>query len=220
LAQAFSAPNVINQSEAPLDPTLKKGTYMGTTQEISTIINGVPVCDLYATIDAIKGKPSLAKFKFRVRNQWQGGSYNLSTVEPFTGANQELAHPRPFVLEADEPEVLLGRDLAANPVEHLLHALASCVTTSMVYQAAKRGIHIHQVESFIEGNLDLHGFLDLDETVRKGYQEIRMHFKMDADVPEERLREVFELGTGHSPVFDSLTNGVPVIVTAEAKRFV
>ena len=192
---------------------------MATTQEISTIVNGVPVCDLYATIDAVKTTPSLAKFKFRISNQWQGGSCNLSTVGPFTGANQELAHPRPFVLEADEPEVLLGRDLAANPVEYLLHALASCVTTSMVYHAAKRGIHIHQVESFIEGDLDLYGFLDLDEGIRKGFKEIRMHFKMDADVPEERLQEVFELGTGHSPVFDSLTNGVPVKVTAEARRF-
>src|ERR1700751_6447160 len=118
---------------------------MAPTQEISTIVNGVAVCDLYATIDAVKSKPSLAKFKFRLRNQWETGSCNLSTVEPFTGVNQELAHPRPFVLEADEPEVLLGRDLAANPVEYLLHALASCVTTSMVYHAAKRGIHIYQI---------------------------------------------------------------------------
>jgi uncharacterized OsmC-like protein len=193
---------------------------MATTQEISTIINGVAVRDLFTTIDAIKTSPSIAKFKFRIRNQWETGSCNLSTVEPFTGVNQELAHPRPFVLEADEPEVLLGRDLAANPVEYLLHALASCLTTSMVYHAASRGIQIHHVESSIEGDIDLHGFLDLDPKVRKGYQQIRVHFKIDADVPEEELQALFELGTGHSPVFDSLTNGVPVNVTAECRRYV
>lgn len=191
---------------------------MATAQETSTIINGVAVRDLFTTADAVKAKPSLAKFKFRIRNQWKGGSCNLSTVEPFTGVNQELAHPKPFVLEADEPEVLLGRDLAANPVEYLLHALASCLTTSMVYHAASRGIHIHHVESCVEGELDLHGFLDLDPNVRNGYREIRVHFKIDADVPEEQLEEVFRLGTAHSPVFDSLTNGVPVKVTAESKR--
>jgi len=191
---------------------------MATAQELSMIVNGVPVCDLYATTDAVKSKPSLAKFKFRIRNQWQGGSCNISTVEPFTGAGQELAHPQPFILEADEPEVLLGRDLAANPVEYLLHALASCITTSMVYHAASRGIHIHHVESFVEGDLDLHGFLDLDPNVRNGYREISVHFKINADMPPEQLEDVLQLGAGHSPVFDSLTRGVPVKVSAEHRR--
>ena len=188
---------------------------MAPMQETSTIINGVSVRDLFTTADAVMAKPSMAKFKFRIRNQWQGGSCNVSTVQPFTGVNQELAHPKPFILEADEPEVLLGRDLAANPVEYLLHALASCLTTSMVFHAASRGIHIHNVESFVEGDLDLHGFLDLDPNVRTGFREIRVHFKIDADVPEEQLEDVFQLGTGHSPVFDSLTKGVPVMVSAE-----
>jgi uncharacterized OsmC-like protein len=117
-------------------------------------------------------------------------------------------------LEADEPAVLLGEDSAANPVEYLLHSLAACLTTSMVYHAAARGIHIEEVESSFEGDIDLHGFLDLDRDVRKGYQGIRVSFRIKADVPDEQLQEIVELGTGHSPVFDSLTKGVPVTVTA------
>ena len=85
----------------------------------------------------------------------------------------------------------------------------------MVYHAAARGIHIEEVESAFEGDLDLHGFLDLDPKVRKGYQGIRVSFKLKADVPDEKLQEIVQLGTGHSPVFDSLTKGVPVSVTAE-----
>jgi uncharacterized OsmC-like protein len=110
---------------------------------------------------------------------------------------------------------LLGKDTAANPVEYLLHALAACVTTSMVYHAAARGIQIEEVESSFEGDIDLRGFLELDKNVRNGYQGIRMNFKIKADVPDEQLQQVLELGTGHSPVFDSLTNGVPVSVSAE-----
>jgi uncharacterized OsmC-like protein len=106
-------------------------------------------------------------------------------------------------------------DLAANPVEHLLHALASCLTTSMVYHASARGIHIEQVESSFEGDLDLHGFLDLNPSVRKGYQGIRILFKISANVPDDQLQEIVQLGTGYSPVFDSLTNGVPFSITAE-----
>ncbi|MBV8674138.1 MAG: OsmC family protein [Acidobacteriaceae bacterium] len=190
---------------------------MASTQEISTIINGVVIDSLFSTIDAVKTSSSIAKFKFRIRNQWETGSCNRSTVQTFTGANQELSHPRPFVLEADEPAILLGKDLAANPVEYLLHALASCLTTSMVYHAASRGIHINEIESSFEGDIDLHGFLDLDQSARKGFQEIRGRFKIDADVSDEQLQELMELGTGHSPVFDSLTNGVPVKVTAERR---
>jgi len=188
---------------------------MATTQKVSTTINGVAVDALLATIEAIKSTPTLAKFRFRIRNQWQSGSRNCSTVSSFTGANQELAHPQPFTLEADEPAILLGNDLAANPVEYLLHALAACLTTSMVYHASARGIGIEQVESFFEGDLDLHGFLNLNPKIRKGYQGIRVSFKIRANVPDEQLQEIVQLGTTYSPVFDSLTNGVPVSVTAE-----
>lgn len=188
---------------------------MATAHKLSSCINGVAVDGLFATIEAVKATPSIARFKFRIRNQWETGSQNCSTVAAFSGANQELSHPQPFTLEADEPAILLGRDRAPNPVEYLLHALASCMTTSMVYHAAARGIHIDRVESSFEGHLDLHGFLGLDPNVRKGYQGIRVVFKISANVPDGQLQEIVQLGTKFSPVFDSLTKGVPVSAAAE-----
>jgi|SRR5579884_1945254 len=190
---------------------------MATAKKLSTVINGVMVDDLFSTVEAVKATPAIAKFNFRVRNEWQGGSQNRSTADKFYGATQNLSRPQPFVLEADEPPVLLGKDTAANPVEHLLHALASCLTTSMVYHAAARGIHIEEVESSLEGDIDLHGFLELDQKVRNGYQGIRVNFKIKADVPDAQLQEIVNLGPSHSPVFDSLSNGVPVAVTVERK---
>ena len=188
---------------------------MATAQKLPKIINGVNVNDLFATIEAIKASPAIAKFRFRVQNQWEGGGKNRSTADTFYGAGQQFSRPRPFVLEADEPPVLLGKDAAANPVEHLLHALAACLTTSMAYHAAARGIYLEEVESSFEGDIDLHGFLDLDKNVRKGYQGIQVNFKIKANMPDEQLQEIVQLGTGHSPVFDSLTRGVPVSVRAE-----
>jgi len=188
---------------------------MPVAEKYPVPLNGVAVDQMSATVAAVKSTPSIAKFKFRVKNQWTTGSQNCSTAANFSGANQELSHPRPFTLQADEPAILLGKDTAANPVEHLLHALASCLTTSMVYHASARGIRIDRVESTFEGDLDLHGFLDLDPNVRKGYQGIRVRFKISADVPDERLNDLLQLGTGFSPVFDSLKNGVPLSVTAE-----
>lgn len=188
---------------------------MATAKKLPTLVNGVNVDELYATVEAVKAAPAIAKFNFRIDNQWQGASRNRSTVDGFTGAGGEHTRSKPFVLEADEPAVLLGRDSAANPVEYLLHALAACVTTSMVYHAAARGIRLHQVECRLEGDLDLRGFLDLDPKVRKGYEGIRATFRLQADAPEAQVEEIVRLGTDHSPVFDSLTRGVPVTVKAE-----
>jgi len=188
----------------------------GLTQEMLTRnVNGVSVADLHKTIDVIKATPAIAKFKFRVHNQWLEAGQNISTADKFYGAGGEHSRTKPFVLQADEPPILLGKDSAANPVEHLLHALASCLTTSMVYHASARGVHIQEVESSLEGDLDLQGFLKLDKNVRNGYQGIRVKFKIKADVPDEKLQEIVQLGPEHSPVFDSLTQGVPVSVTAE-----
>jgi len=188
---------------------------MATVQEIPTTLNGVNVYDLAKTVNVIKEIPTIAKFNFRISNQWDTGSRNVSTVNTYSGAGQEHSRTKPFVLRSDEPTVLLGEDGAPNPVEYLLHALAACVTTSMVYHAAARGIQLDEVESTLEGDIDLHGFLELDKSVRQGYQGIRMNFKIKADVPDDQLQEIVQLGTGHSPVFDSVTNGVPISVTAE-----
>src|SRR5215468_11464939 len=182
---------------------------MATAKKLSTVVNGVMVDDLMDTIEAVKATPAIAKFRFSVQNQWQGGSQNCSTAHAFYGATEDQTHPKPFVLQADEPAALLGKDTAANPVEHLLHALASCLTTSMVYHASARGIRIDKIESSFEGDLDLRGFLELDPAVRKGYQGIRARFQVSANVPDDQLQEIVRLGTGHSPVFDSLLNGVP-----------
>jgi uncharacterized OsmC-like protein len=119
------------------------------------------------------------------------------------------------VLHSDEPSVLLGNDKAPNPAEYLLTALAACVTTSIVYHAAAKGIEILEIESTLEGDVDLRGFLNLGQGVRKGFQGIRMSFDVRADVTDEQLRELVATGTGFSPVFDTITNGVAISVKAQ-----
>lgn len=184
-----------------------------TTQ--TKVVNGVNVDELFKTIDSIKATPGIAKFKFRIANEWLEGGYNRSTCKDFHGAFEDIEHAATFVLEADEPAILLGKDRGANPVEHLLHALAGCVTSALVYHAAARGIRIDEVESTVQGNIDLRGFLGLDKSVRNGYQDIRMNFRVKADVPDDQLQDLVQMGPQFSPVFDSVSKGVPITVTAE-----
>ena len=105
--------------------------------------------------------------------------------------------------------------LGANPVEYLLTALAGCLTTSMIYHAAARGITINAVESDLEGELDLRGFLGLSDEVRNGYKSICVSFRIDADVPQETIDELIGMAKARSPVFDMLSNPVDVLVKGE-----
>lgn len=176
-------------------------------------VNGVKVNELFGTIDAVKKAPVLARFRFRAANQWVDGGHNRTTVTNFYGTQQDHERNQPFVLEADEPPLLLGRDLGPNPVEYALTALAACVTTSIVYHAAAKGITIRAMESRLEGDIDLQGFLGLREDIPRGFQEIRMVVSIDADAPPEKLEEIVRLGPTYSPVYDTLTRAVPVSVS-------
>lgn len=181
-------------------------------------VNGVNVTALVQTVEAVQATPALAKFRFRLNNQWIEGGHNRSTIKQFYGVGQELEHARPLTLEADEPAILLGHDVAPNAGEILLAALASCVTGALVYHAAARGITIDEIESTVEGDIDVRGFLGIDPTVRNGFQNIRMNFSIRADVTDEQWEEFTSLGPQFSPVFDSIRNGVPITFHAQRKN--
>ena len=175
-------------------------------------VNGVDVDVLMETVSAIAADPELGFARFRARNAWIGGNRNRSEVTGFYGARQEIAHAEKFVMDADEPPILAGTDQAANPVEHLLHALASCLTTSMVAHAAVRGIRIEALESELEGDIDLNGFLGLDSSAPKGYTDIRARFRVKADPTDlDQIRSLADF----SPVFSTLTQGANVAVTID-----
>ena len=79
-----------------------------------------------------------------------------STIRSFYRAGPEdESRAKAFVIDAGEPAILLGTDTGANPAEYLLHALAACLTTSIVYVAAARGVRLTEVESTLEGDMDV-----------------------------------------------------------------
>jgi uncharacterized OsmC-like protein len=186
------------------------------TQLMETIRNGVDTEQMYGTLDAIDGQPELGVFQFRAVNHWVDGAHNRTTIQGFYGAGQEdTSREEPFVIDAGEPAILLGKDTGANPAEYLLHALAACLTTSLVYVAAARKVRLTEVESSLSGDMDVRGALGLSDDVRNGFSNIRVGFKVKGEAPEEKLREVVARAQRRSAVFDVVTHGVPVTVEAE-----
>jgi uncharacterized OsmC-like protein len=186
------------------------------TQVLETTRNGVNTEQLYGTLDAIKAQPELGVFQFRASNIWIDGAHNRSTIQRFYGAGQEdTSREAPFVFDAGEPAILVGTDTGANPAETLLHALAACLTTSLVYVAAARKVRLTEVESTLEGDMDVRGALGISDEVRNGFSRIRVTFRVKGDAPEEKLREVVARAQKRSAVYDMVTNGVPVDVAVE-----
>jgi uncharacterized OsmC-like protein len=177
------------------------------------IRNGVETERLFATLDLIKTQPELAKFQFRATNRWIDGAHNRSTIKGFYAAGgEDTSRSEAFEIDAGEPAILLGTDTGANPAEYLLHALAACLTTSIVYVAAARKVQLRYVESTLTGDMDVRGALGVDSEPRNGFERITVSFRVAGDASKEKLHEVVERAKARSAVYDMVTNGVPVAV--------
>jgi len=185
------------------------------TKKEEKIINGINIDQLFKTIQLIKENAKISKFKFRAANHWVHGTHCRATIKDFYGALKEDNSRPPVDYDMDEPPVLLGNNEGRNPVEYLLVALSGCLTTSLVAHASAKGIKINGVESRYEGDIDLQGFLGLSEDVPVGYQEIRVYFKIDADVSNEQKEEMVRMAQKYSPVFNTITKSAPVAVHLE-----
>jgi uncharacterized OsmC-like protein len=179
-------------------------------------MNGVDTPSLLGTINVVAGQPELARFTFRSDSKWMGGTHCRSSMKGFTGAGGAQEHKQAYTADSDHPAVLCGEDRGVTPVEHLLHALAGCLTAGIANIAAARGVKLHKVEAVVEGDIDLQGILGISDQVRNGYEQIRVRFEVDGDAPPEKLRQIVEQSRARSAVFDVLTNGVPVAIDVAA----
>jgi uncharacterized OsmC-like protein len=184
-----------------------------TQSATRTARNGVDVPTLFATLDAVKGTPDLADFRFRARNTWIAGTHNRTMIQSFYGAGAEdTSRTEPFVYDADHPAVLVGTGHGPTPVEFLLHAIAACLTAGLANIASARGVTLHRVESTVEGDIDLLGVLGLSDEVRNGYRQIRVSFAIEGDASPEELAALVEQSRRRSAVYDVLANGTDVVI--------
>ena len=180
--------------------------------ERSSLVNGLNVSALFQVIEAAKANSEIAKFNFRLTNRWLGGEKTRSLVKEFTGALQtHRVDAKGFVLDSGEPPVLLGEDTAPNPGEWLLHSLVSCLTTTIAYHAAARGIAIEGIESQIEGDIDLRGFLGLAADVRKGYSAVRVRMRVRTKAEPATIENLAR----YSPMLEVVSGSVPVSLKIE-----
>ena len=178
---------------------------------LSKSLNGVNVDQLFGTIDAIKKNADIAFFKFKSTTKWIKGGHCQTKIKDFFGATQEdSSRPKPFILEGDEPGILLGENHGPNAVEAILHALASCLSVGIVYNASAMNIEVNSLNFSLEGELDLRAFLGLSEEVRPGYRNIVVKVYAKTNATEKQFAQLLEHVKKTSPVLDIISNPVPV----------
>jgi uncharacterized OsmC-like protein len=177
-------------------------------------LNGVDTATLFATLDAVKETNEIAKFQFRATNSWVSGTHSRSRFTGFYGAMQEMEHTHPTEVVSDHPVVLVGQDNGPTPIEYLLHGIAACLTSGIANIASARGVELTKLSSTVEGDIDLLGILGLsrDDSVRNGYEQVKVTIHLEGDADDETLRGLVEQSRKRSAVYDALTNPTPVVI--------
>lgn len=166
----------------------------------ATKLNNVQIDSVVSLIQKIQTKPEVAKTNWKASVQWKGAFQSEAKVRNFAP------------VQSDEPTSLGGGDAAANPVEQLLGALGNCLAVGYAANATAAGIEIRNLRIDLDGDLNLHTFLGLNEGGNAGYENIRAKVHLESNASPEQLAALHKKVTGTSPVGHTLSRPVPVSV--------
>lgn len=178
-----------------------------------TVINGLNMEDVAALIESVKADPAAGETKWKVSSAWRGRTHNRSTVSSFFIGGEESK--REFTIDIDEPAELGGGNRFANPQEYLLAALNSCMMVGYVALCSLHGIELESLEIDVTGDIDLRGFLGLDEAVAPGYESLDYTVRIKGDATTEQFEEIHQAVMKTSPNFYNLSRAVRLNATLE-----
>lgn len=176
--------------------------------ERGSTLNGIDRDRLFESIDAVKADPSKGSCKFFSSTHWSHGTKSETKISRYQLGGEDIQQD--YTIAADEPDALLGSDGAANPQMLLYAALSACVLNTFVINAAAKGIPIDSLRIDVEGELDLRGFLGIDDTVNPGYETLMMVCRVEGSGTKEQYEACMAAGTKYSPNFQSLTRPVKI----------
>jgi uncharacterized OsmC-like protein len=172
-------------------------------------VNGLDLGALDETVAAIEADARLGQVAFRVCTDWKGQTKSESTVDSYTLAGEVV--PRSFTIVADEPHELLGTNAAPNPQELLMSAVNACMVVGYVAQASVRGISLDACRIETEGELDLRGFLGIDENVPAGYRRISYTVLLEGDGTREQYEDIHQAVMATSPNYFNMAQPIQMV---------
>ena len=164
-----------------------------------TIVNGINVA-------AVQADPANGQTHWKVTNTWLGQTQSRARVESCRIGGTEVK--RRFQFDIDEPLEVGGTNTHPNPQEYLLAALNACMTVGYVALCALQGITLEKVEIETEGDIDLRGFLGLDEAVPAGFESLTYTVRIKGDGTDEQFAAVHKMVQATSPNYHNLSRAV------------
>lgn len=92
----------------------------------------------------------------------------------------------------------------------LLEALVACAGVTMKAVATALDIPLKSASVLAEGDLDFRGTLGVAKDARVGFAQIRLHFDLDTDAPQDKLDQLLKLTERYCVVYQTIKNGPPV----------
>ena len=170
------------------------------------VVNDINVDDLLALIEGVRRDAAKGNTRWRVTTVWQGQTRNRAHVEGFEIGGLKV--PREFSIDIDEPCELGGSNRFANPQEHLLASLNACMMVGYAAQCAVRGITLEKLEIETHGEIDLRGFLGIDEAVPPGYDNLSYVVRIKGNGTREQFAEIHKTVMATSPNFYNVSRPV------------
>lgn len=153
-------------------------------------------------VEFFRNKPEAAIYKPKVSSKHVRGLYTETKI-------------REHLVKSDYGEAAGGTNLAPNPIELLLAALAACIEAAFFELAEHEGLTINGLSVDVEGTLDLRGLFMVDDNVPPGFQALQYTFNIESPDDEARVRAFAERVIAHCPVVDSLAR--PVKLSGDIK---
>ena len=172
-------------------------------------VNGIDLAALDQTVAEVEHNPRLGQVAFQVKTEWQGQTRSETTVDSYTLAGEVI--PRSFTIVSDEPHELLGTNAAPNPQELLMTAVNACMMVGYVAQASIRGITLDSCRIETEGELDLRGFLGIDENVPAGYRRLTYTVFLDGDGTREQFEDIHQAVMATSPNYFNMAQPIQMV---------
>lgn len=178
------------------------------TEKTKNVVNGLDVDALHAVIETVKNDPSQGIARFLVNTTWKGQTRTETKVQSYWLGGQEIKRSHSVV--TDEPIELLGENTAANPQEVLMSAFNACIMVGYVAGASVNGITLEKLEIETQGELDLRGFLGIDEQVKPGYDSISYTVRIKGNGTAEQFKAIHETVLNTSPNYFNITHPIKV----------
>ena len=172
------------------------------------MLNNINIAGLSEFANEVKDNNNEAKASYGVKLNWESGTKTTVTTKNMVLGNHKLI--RNFNFTIDEPTQVLGVNCAPNPAEYMLGGMAGCMAVTFMAGATAMNIEIDQLQLEIDGELDLKGFLGIDDTPA-GFPELKFIFHVKGNGTQEQYNNLLERVTKHSPNFNTIKNEVNII---------